>query len=365
MTQNEVSIIKNSVLDSTEAYVEARLAVADFVKTQIGVVVSAEKRSKKWYHTVRCNATQSNPNGIVYNNVMSVNNIHFENSSTVFILAPNAQFSNQFILGKLDNVPYDITAGSIKIGGTEETPNFSVDSSGNVTIRYGSININNGQFQVATNGNVICKNLTANVGGSIGGFKITSDALGDALGSTNCVGMKTGDKLFAWNPNGYTYMTWNGLELVNGQITISMGGSKMTISHSNIYCDDKGSNVVWHSELSDKNYKKNIKELSSDKIKKFFNNIEPSSFIFDKTKDKCKEKDEFIHYGVIAQNLKSSLEQAELSSKGLVKQNKDKIMLVDYQELHGLELAGIKNLYNVIQEQQKQIDELKRSRNGN
>ena len=60
MTQNEVDILKNSVLDGTEAYVEARLQALDFVKTQIGVTVgNPEKRSdKKYYHTVRCNATR-------------------------------------------------------------------------------------------------------------------------------------------------------------------------------------------------------------------------------------------------------------------------------------------------------------------
>ena len=158
MTQSEVSILKNSVIDATEAYVEARLAVADFMKTQIGVVVSATKQNKKWVHTVRCNAT-SRTSGILYDNVLSINNIHFEPPSVVFVLAPNAQFSNQFILGKLDNVPYDIVAGSIKIGGTEENPNFSVDSSGNVSIKYGSINIGNGQFTVDTDGKVVIKYL--------------------------------------------------------------------------------------------------------------------------------------------------------------------------------------------------------------
>lgn len=181
MTQNEVSIIKNSVIDATEAYVEARLAVADFMKTQIGVVVSATKKNKKWVHTVRCNATSSS-SGIVYDNVLSINNIHFEDTSVVFVLAPNAQFSNQFILGKLDNVPYDIVAGSIKIGGTEENPNFSVDSSGNVSIKYGSINIGDGQFIVNTNGVVTCENINAN-GGTIAGFKITNGKIGTESGN--------------------------------------------------------------------------------------------------------------------------------------------------------------------------------------
>ena len=118
MTQNEVSIIKNSVIDATEAYVEARLSVLDFVKTQIGVVLSYTRKSdKKYYHKVRCNAT-SNTSGIVYDNVLSVGNIPLPVGSVVFLIAPNAQYSNQFILGKLDTTPAHIEAGSIRLGGT-------------------------------------------------------------------------------------------------------------------------------------------------------------------------------------------------------------------------------------------------------
>lgn len=117
MTQNEVDIIKNSVIDATEAYVEARLAVLDFVRTQIGVVIEEPIKGtdNKYRHKVRCNKT-TNTSGIVYNNVLSVGNIPFPNNSVVFLIAPNAQFSNQFILGKLDDTPCNISAGSITLG---------------------------------------------------------------------------------------------------------------------------------------------------------------------------------------------------------------------------------------------------------
>ena len=69
--------------------------------------------------------------------MLSINNIHFVDGSVVFILAPNAQFSNQFILGKLDNVPYDLSISGIDIGnGT-----FVVDSNGKCTIKNGEINL--------------------------------------------------------------------------------------------------------------------------------------------------------------------------------------------------------------------------------
>ncbi len=88
----------------------------DFVKTQIGVTVGEPaQRQGKYYHTVRCNKTQ-NTAGITYTNVLSVGNIPFPNGSVVFVAAPNAQFSSQFILGKLDNTPCNISAGSITLG---------------------------------------------------------------------------------------------------------------------------------------------------------------------------------------------------------------------------------------------------------
>ena len=163
MTQNEVDILKNSVLDATEAYVDARLEVLDYVKTQIGVVVGEpQKRAdRKYYHTVRCNAT-SNTSGITYNNVLSVGNIPFPANSVVFLVAPNAQFSSQFILGKLDDTPCNITAGSITLGGDDP----------------------------ATAPIYLTGNPTDGVYGKIGGFKIYSDKLqvNDTLLSPNVIG---------------------------------------------------------------------------------------------------------------------------------------------------------------------------------
>ena len=333
MTQNEVDIIKNSTIDATEAYVEARLAVADFVKTQIGVVESASKNSAgKWVHTVRCNATSST-SGIVYDNVLSVNNIHFQTTSVVFMLVPNAQFSNQFILGKLDNVPYDIVGGSIRIGGTETQPNFYVDSNGSCT----------------------CRDLTANVAGSIGGFEITSDTLGDPIGSTYAVGMISGSRgsgchLYAFHPSHQVRIYPDEIEMNGASISVNYGSSWIHISASNIENNSLGY-VRWHGESSDKRYKKNIKEISANKVRNFFKEIKPSTFIFDTTK--LDDKNDLNHYGVIAQNLQSSLEKADLKIDNIIMKSKTKdMLLVDYQELHGLELAGIKDLY-------KQIDALK------
>lgn len=146
MTLNEVNIIKNSVLDATEAYVDARLNSSDFVKTQIGVTSGTPTKGSdgKYRHTVVCNKTATTA-GITYRNVLSVGNIAFPANSVVFIVAPNAQYSNQFILGKLDSSPANIVGGTIQIGeiaGTNPTEYyFNVDDTGNVTIKSGSVKL--------------------------------------------------------------------------------------------------------------------------------------------------------------------------------------------------------------------------------
>lgn len=141
MTQTEVSILKNAVLDATEAYVDARLAVLDFVKTQIGIVQSYTEKNHKFYHVVKCN------NGrVTYNNVLSVGNIPFPANSTVFLIAPNAQYSNQFILGKLDDTPCSIRGGSININDkfivNPDGSMIATDGTFKGAITGGSININ-------------------------------------------------------------------------------------------------------------------------------------------------------------------------------------------------------------------------------
>lgn len=351
MTQNEVSIIKNAVLDATEAYVDARLGQATFVKTQIGTTVGEpRKENNKYYHTVKCNQTSSSSaRTVTYNNVLSVGNTKFPPNSVVFIIAPNGQFSNQFILGQLDDTPVNIVGGTISIGGDNPyvDPNFHVDSDGNVTIKHGTLNLGGGKFKVDNDGKL------TSTSGTIGGFEITNNSLGDPLGSSDAVGMISGDHLYAWSSSGGSVSTVKiypyEVQLTNATISVDYGSSWIHISASNIQNNNLGY-VVWHSELSDKRYKNNINKISSEKIQKFYNELEPYSFKFN---EDVEDKDDSIHYGVVAQNLQTALNNANLDSASLVKENKEKdILLVDYQELHGLELAGIKDLY-------KQIDALK------
>ena len=569
MTLNEVNIIKNAVLDATEAYVDARLSVADFAKTQIGVIqIAPEQRGGKFYHTVVCNATNTT-SGIVYHNVLSVGNVPFPKGSVVFLIAPNAQFSNQFILGKLDNTPVHITGGTIDIGdgnfavdadgnvtikkggiylnktgnnyhlvlnneginlgytsngykftvnaidgsvtikngqinlgavtvsgndgydvninkngfnlgylgkvNNVDTYNFSVTDKGKVTIKSGSINIadkfyvtdtgnlfiggtttSNANFYVTNTGTVTIKSGSWTIGsvfkidtdgnlsiggtsssapfyvesatgsvtikkgsiniankfyadnqgnlyiggttassakfyvlntgylkstsGDIGGFTITDNSLGDAMGGSDVVGMKANDYLYAYNsshfskiekgtiitagdqgdPSSHPYCFY-AYAGVNGS---NPTGSFLRMGSSNLYSSNRNTTVAWLTDISDMRLKKNISEISLSDVRTFFSKIKPSKFKFKKEVVKSEgREDNNVHFGIVAQELKEALISSNLLTESIVKERKctedDDILTVNYSEFHGLELAGIKDLYNIVKDQQEQINALK------
>lgn len=269
MTQNEVSIIKNSVLDATEAYVDARLSMASFVKTEIGVVIAnpTKNSSGKYVHTVQCNAT-SGSNGVTYNNVLSIGNIGFPKDSVVFLIAPNAQYSNQFILGKLDTSPANIVGGEIHIGEYTYTSSgstitayyFNVNDSGNVTIRganssiqlaedandtgYYNVNLsrtglklghvtgdgNSYYFTVSNTGNVVIKSGSILLGqvGSTSNYNVNVNSSGLGLGYNSS------------RPQNYNFTVDTSGNMNMYQGSINLGTSTSTTSGCAFYVDTNG-----------------------------------------------------------------------------------------------------------------------------
>ena len=165
MTQKEVETLKKSFLDSIEAYVNARLQNLDFVKTQIGVVtdVTLDEDDGKYYHTVTCNITSAT-SGVTYENIVSLDNTQYGVNSIVFLLAPNAQFTNQFILGGLDPLPsqtinYADLQGKPSINGVTLLGNKTTADLGiTATIAYGTTVPTGG-----SNGDVYFQNDGTNV----------------------------------------------------------------------------------------------------------------------------------------------------------------------------------------------------------
>lgn len=416
MTQNEVSIIKNAVLDATEAYVDARLSSADFVKTQIGIVQSYTERNHKFYHTVKCDN-----NRVTYTNVLSVGNIPFPANSVVFLLAPNAQFSNQFILGKLDNTPCHITAGSISIGN-----NFSVDSNGNMiasnanfsgsisgsaisggsiegsTIKIGKVREGVYNFTVGSDGSMMASK--GYIGDSSYGFIIYASTAQNyaALYSYSPTGAGPTSIANYWSIGAYYGV--NGIRInAGGDSTTSIiggyiGCKDITVTKTFTLCNadpysetlvgtingrfvntNKGQSTIFSPDSehimcsgrngsawvpwttgSDRKLKENIKPIQNNFVRKIFKDIEPVEFNY------ISDKNKHTEYGLIAQDLEKLFKKYKSSNSSIVfdvqSNESEKTKVIDYQKLVGLLIPAVKDLYELTEKQQAQIDELIKQR---
>lgn len=168
MATNNMKLIKEAIQETTETYVDQYMKNATFVKTEIGVVVGkgSHKGNKITIKQDKM-GIQKNP---IYDDIMSVGNIIFDDGCVVYVFIPNGQYNNMFILGQLDDTPANIKGGTIRIG----TPNakgeypYTVLSDGSLKIgtpnangEYpynvspnGSLDIGYGKFTVSPTGSV-------------------------------------------------------------------------------------------------------------------------------------------------------------------------------------------------------------------
>ena len=147
MATNNMKLIKEAIQETTETYVDQYMKNATFVKTEIGVVVGkgSHKGNKITIKQDKM-GIQKNP---IYDDIMSVGNIIFEDGCVVYVFIPNGQYNNMFILGQLDDTPANIKGGTIKIG----TPNANGEYPYTV-LSDGSLDIGYGKFTVSPTGNV-------------------------------------------------------------------------------------------------------------------------------------------------------------------------------------------------------------------
>ena len=147
MATNNMKLIKEAIQETTETYVDQYMKNATFVKTEIGVVVGkgSHKGNKITIKQDKM-GIQKNP---IYDDIMSVGNIIFDDGCVVYVFIPNGQYNNMFILGQLDDTPANIKGGTIKIG----TPNANGEYPYTV-LSDGSLDIGYGKFTVSPTGNV-------------------------------------------------------------------------------------------------------------------------------------------------------------------------------------------------------------------
>lgn len=147
MATNNIKLIKEAIQETTETYVDQYMKNATFVKTEIGVVIGkgSHKGNKITIKQDKM-GIQKNP---IYDDIMSVGNIIFDDNCVVYVFIPNGQYNNMFILGQLDDTPANIKGGTIKIG----TPNANGEYPYTV-LSDGSLDIGYGKFTVSPTGNV-------------------------------------------------------------------------------------------------------------------------------------------------------------------------------------------------------------------
>lgn len=270
----------------------------------------------------------------------------------------------------------DVNNAGFTVTNTYNKINTIIDRNGintnNINITGGGININN-VFKVLTNGN-----MTATAG-NIGSWSIDSQYIYGAAdeGSSNysylspkyihILSSHTGDwQQFLANPydgyfavkNSYFYVNNDGRNLNHDDDPAQ--GMYIRIGSNNVYSSSRDDTVAWEDDISDKRVKKNIKSLMAEKVRRFFALLKPSMFEY-KNPSVDDGLRNGIHYGIIAQNVENSLNAADLPADNVVRENINTGFLqVSYREFHGIELAAIKDLYEIIDKQQAEIDDLKK-----
>lgn len=348
MTQNEQQIIKKAILDTVETYCNERIKQATFVQTEIGVV-QGQGTQKGNIVTVK---------GATYDNILSVGNIIFPQGCVVQLFIPNAQYSNAFILGQLDDTPCNIKGGTINIGNGK----FVVDNQGNATMK--SARITGGGLDIVgadpTEKVYLTSYTTSDPNNPItyvsglspkGGIESTVK-VPQAYDLMTCMEI-CGGQMHWYAQNNLTlykeFMNCLIDDISTSPYAIFNFGSGAS-DEVNFNCPVKFYNTVYNSNggtvfTSDKNAKENISELKAKESEDFIYSLKPCEF---KYKDGNRQ-----HHGFIAQEVKESMHDKDwgVYVDPNVRGDKEKYKGLRYEEI-------ISDLVKVVQEQNKRIIEL-------
>ena len=278
MTNEEVNLLKEAILSSMEAYVDARFARLPFVKTEIGVIEGkgTDKGNKVRIKKVVGSDGNVISEGALYDNVLSVGNIIFPDNSIVYIFVPNAQYNNMFIMGQLDDTPANIKGGTINIG----NGSFMVDNNGNVTMTKGQINIANNFIvnnvgDTKINGSLYMKTPYDGEGMN---WKVISTKYESADDNTLYFNDMHNQPFLIWGEQGGVVFPYE--VTFNGNVYNSTGGIAF---------------------VSDKNAKHDIKSLDLEESANFIYAQNPVSYKFNNGTSNRE------HHGFIAQEVKETM----------------------------------------------------------
>ena len=267
-----------------------------------------------------------------------------------------------------------IGLGARPTGSTESA--FKVTNAGALTAQNATIT----GTVTATGGSIGGCNITggvlsvpmANVSGNLSAERI---AVGTISSCTLSAGTISGSTKFEMTANGSSYdttlnwgSTWGDSLTVVANQNNDGGLGVCQKNHKNdravyVHWDDiefyddnyNPLYAKWTANKgdSDKRLKKNVKKLTSDILQKFYSNLEPIIFNY---KKKVGVKGTF--FGVFAQDMEKALDSIGINDAPLVYESKGYKKIV-YADTIGLQIGAIKDLYEIVNKQQEEIDLLK------
>ena len=135
-TQDTINALANGIIN----YINVMVSNAPFVLTDLGKVKSVTLTNGKYLHTVTIR-------NFDYVGIKSMGNNEFPVGSVVYILVPNRQYNQMFILGHCDDTNANIKGGNINLG----NGNFTVDNNGYMTAKKGYIGNGDTGFTIDSN----------------------------------------------------------------------------------------------------------------------------------------------------------------------------------------------------------------------
>ena len=235
------------------------------------------------------------------------------------------------------------------------------------------------------------RNGIKTIGGTIGGMTLDSTGIGAVASDLNATRIDSGGTFsfchrvgsswtqFFYSSGNNVVGFWTagstsgqgndaGIH-ISGDAPSGFGSSWIRYGWSDVVRSD-GYAVSWYN-ASDRRLKKDIKAISASKIRAFFEKISPIQFFYNKKSQADTSK---RHFGVVAQEIEEVLNEIGLDDTQIVEERgvlrtkfvddkfvdtRENYKYVHYDELHGLYMGAIKDLYEQIDDLKAQIAELK------
>lgn len=365
---NIVKIIGTGAFISTDGGQSYNAGVDTSTATMLMNLIYVKGLNADWIKAGTIDTARLNVSGIVNGINTGTTTINGGKITTNTITASQIQTG---AVGADQIAANAVTAGKIQAGAVD-TNKLAANA-----VTAAKLNVTSLDAITATMGNLnIDKNITISSNGSLGargsagsmnGAHIANGDLGIATDrgdswSVLCYGQEAADRT-EWSKA--CCVLWNGgdasagFHVCNGAPNDHRTFTAMKDNIFQVYVENDLK--AWFNETgahtdSDKRRKKNIKSISTKNIRDFLKKINPVNYIYKK------DKSGLIHYGLIAQDVKQAMDDSGLYSESVVQicPDADDTLFINYQEFHGIELSAIKDLYEIIQSQQTEINDLKK-----